>query len=146
MLTPVGAESSALAGARSMIARGIGGATALPHPVRADGSIRADVEVGTIHLSVPFSTDWQVLLNGENVAVRPAFGLTNAYDITKAGNIEMSLRPSNLHTLMVLLQFAGWCLVLFVAFSRRRRVPRTAPVQALVSDGPVIVLSEGASA
>lgn len=143
VLTPIGAENSKLAGARSMIARGIGGATPLPVPDRPESSMRAQVDgPATVHLAVPFTSAWKLTLNGQSIPVRPAFGITNAYDISESGNVEISFQSSNAHTATVLLQFVAWCLVLFVALSRRRRHTPRASVAVSAPDGPVIVMSE----
>jgi hypothetical protein len=143
VLTPIGAENSKLAGARSMIARGISGATPLPMPSRPESSMRAQVDgPATVHLAVPFTSVWKLTLNGQSVPVRPAFGITNAYDISESGNVEISFQSSNAHTATVLLQFVAWCLVLFVALSRRRRSTSRTSMKISAPDGPVIVMSE----
>lgn len=87
-LTAAGAQSSTLAGASSMIASDIAGATALPSALRPESAIQADVVAGTVHLSVPFTSRWEVLLDGVDVPARPAFGLTNAYDISAPGKLR----------------------------------------------------------
>jgi GT2 family glycosyltransferase len=144
VLTSVGTENSKLAGVRSMIARNIGGATPLPAPARPEAPVRAQVDgPATVHLSVPFTSEWKLTVNNQDVPARPAFGLTNAYDISESGTIDISFRSSNVHTATVLIQFVVWCLVLFVALSRRRRsVPRVSGAVPM-SDGPVIMMNEG---
>lgn len=146
VLTPIGAENSKLAGARSMIARGIGGATPLPVPNRPEATMGASVDgPATVHLSVPFTSEWKLTLNGQGVPVRPAFGLTNAYDIAESGNVEISFQSSTAHTATVLIQFVAWCLVFFVALSRRRRTAPRTSANIPATDGPVIVMSESVS-
>ena len=142
MLTTVGAESSKLAGASSMIASDISGATALPSPTRPETSIEADVEAGTLHLAVPYTTKWTVELDGKEVVARPAFGLTDAFDLPNKGRITLSFAGSSLQTLAVLLQFATWCVLAFIASSRRRRRVVATPAAIVVDSGPVIVLPQ----
>jgi hypothetical protein len=128
-----------------MIATDIAGATALPSALRPESAIQADVVAGTVHLSVPFTSRWKVLLDGADVPVRPAFGLTNAYDIASPGKIEMSFSASLLHTSVVLLQFVAWCIVVFVAVSRKRKKKPTQVSAHLGAEGAVIHMNDGVS-
>jgi hypothetical protein len=129
-----------------MIARGIGGATPLPTPHRPEGTVRAQIDgPATVHLSVPFTSVWKLALNGQDVAARPAFGLTNAYDVANSGEIEISFVSSVTHTISILVQFVAWCLVVFVALSRRRRTSSRTNMKMQLPDGPVIVMNEGAT-
>jgi hypothetical protein len=138
MLTAAGASSSELAGATSMIATDISGATPLPTPTRPEGAVEADVEPGTVHLAVPFSSHWKLTLDGNTIEARPAFGLTNAYDIASAGRIRLGFKSSSVHSISVLLQFAAWCVVAFFALVRPRRKSRRNSSVSSVIDTPVI--------
>ena len=145
VLSPTGAAASKMAGAASMIATNISGALALPHVGRPEDSVTAKVEAGsTVHLAVPYTPRWHVDANGVQVAVRPAFGLTNAYDIPAAGEIRLWFETSTLHFILLLLQFVAWCVFIFVALSRRRFTMRRTAVQVMVaSDSPAIVMGSG---
>ena len=144
VLTAAGAESSKLAGATSMIATDIGGATSLPSVNRPDASAAADVAAGTIHLAVPFTSRWKVSVDGKEIPARPAFGLTTAFDSEKPGRATVSYSNTPIHGALIMLQFAAWCLVLFIAMSRRRfSLKRSQPARAVVANEPAIVLSEG---
>jgi hypothetical protein len=79
-----------------------------------------DAQPGTLHLSVPFTSRWVATLNGKEIPVRPAFGLTNAYDVQSAGRLKLSFKSSRIHSLLVLIQVVAWIVVLFLATSRRR--------------------------
>jgi len=138
MLTASGAASSQLAGANSMIATDISGATPLPTPTRPEGVIEADVKPGTVHLAVPFSTHWKLTLDGNKIEARPAFGLTNAYDVASEGRIRLGFESSFIHSLAVLLQFAAWCVVAFFALVRPRRRARRQSLESSVLDAPVM--------
>jgi hypothetical protein len=107
-----------------MIATNIGGASAFGSAARPEASTTADIEAGTVHLAVPYTSRWKVSANGESIAARPAFGLTNAYDIPTKSRVTLSFHTSMVHSLLVLIQFAAWCVVVFVAFSRRRQFIR----------------------
>jgi len=96
-----------------------------------------------VHLSVPFTSRWKVLLNGLDVPARPAFGLTNAYDIAAPGKLEMSFSASLLHTCVVLLQFVAWCIVVFIAISRKRRKKSSQVSAQLSAEGAVIHMNAG---
>jgi GT2 family glycosyltransferase len=141
MLTVVGSQSSQLAGAKSMIAADVSGATALPATQYFNGTVSAQVEPGTLHLSVPFTPQWKVTVDGRDIESRPAFGLTNAYDIDTPGTATISFTASRLHSFLVVVQFAAWSVVVFIALSRRRRrtVQRDAPT---VFNTPAISLSD----
>jgi hypothetical protein len=141
MLTDTGSQSSQLAGARSMIAADIGGATSLPAAEYFNSTVSSQVEPGTLHLAVPFTPQWKVAVDGREFSSRPAFGLTNAYDIDAAGVATISFTASRWHSLLVVVQFSAWCVVMVFAFSRRRRrvIQRDS---ATVFDAPVMSLSD----
>ena len=143
VLSAAGAASSKLAGASSMIETDIAGATPLPTPKRPEGTITAEVAAGTVHLGVPYTTKWKLTLDGVAVGARPAFGLTDAFDLPTKGKVVLSYSTSVLHTLAVLLQFVAWSVVAFIAVARRRK-PRIGPV-VTVDNGfvPVIEMLPG---
>ena len=144
VLTAAGAESSKLAGASSMIATDIGGATSLPAVSRTDAASTADVSAGTVHLSVPFTSRWRLKVNGVDVPARPAFGLTTAFDVATPGRAVLSYQHTAIHSMLVVLQFLAWCLTIFIAFSRRRfGLRRSRAIPRVVVDEPVIVMNDG---
>ena len=134
LLTTVGADASKSAGAESMIANDLSGATPVLGSVGTtrDSSVR--VEPGTLHLSVPYTTRWKVSVDGVDVPARPAFGLTNAYDISGAGSVRLSFSSSVPGTLMAVLMMSAWVLVLWVALPRRRRAARRSTVTVVSGD------------
>ena len=147
VLTAAGAESSKLAGSTSMIATNIGGATALPSVDRPDAPVSADVAAGTVQVAVPFTSRWKLTVNGADIPARPAFGLTTAFDVSSPGRATVSFQKTTLHSLLVLVQFIAWCVLIFVATSRRKYSLRRAQlVQAVVVDEPAIVLNDGGQA
>lgn len=143
VFTESGAVSSASAGASSMIASDISGAVSLPYVALPHQASEFDAQPGTLHLSVPFTSRWKVTVDDKEVAVRPAFGLTNAYDIPNAGRVSMSFKTSRLHSLLVLVQVAAWIAVLFVATSRRRlKRKKTMSAPVVNVQEPVIMFAE----
>jgi hypothetical protein len=77
-------------------------------------------------------------LDGNTIEARPAFGLTNAYDITNAGRIRLGFESSLIHSLSVLLQFAAWCVVAFFALARPKRRARARTSISSALDAPVM--------
>lgn len=144
MFTEAGATSSASAGATSMIATDISGATALPPVSSPHQSSEFDAQPGTLHLSVPYTSRWEATLNGQEIPVRPAFGLTNAYDIKSAGKVRLSFATSWIHTVLITLQAFAWIGVLVIATSRRRFVRRkTSKESSTLVLEPVLAFSDG---
>lgn len=145
VLSSNGAASSKLAGATSMITSNIGGGISLPDVDRPEDSVTAKVEAGsTIHLSVPYTPRWKVDANGVRVTPRPAFGLTNAYDVPAAGDVRLWFETSTLHFVLVFVQIVAWCVLFVMSVSRRRFRSRTTAVQVVAStDGPVILMDQG---
>jgi hypothetical protein len=93
---------------------------------------------------VPFTSRWSVTVDGSDVPARPAFGLTTAYDIATPGRAVVAYKSTSVHTFLILIQFVAWCLLLFIALSRRKySFRRTQPVAAVVSGEPAIVLPDG---
>lgn len=144
MFTEAGATSSASAGATSMIATDISGAIALPPVAFPHQTSQFDAQPGTLHLSVPYTSRWTATLNGDDVPVRPAFGLTNAYDITSAGRVRLSFSTSWIHKLLVYLQVLSWLAVFVIAVSRKRLMRRknTSPMSAVGLE-PALTFSDG---
>ena len=125
-----------------MIATDIGGAQPLGESVRPEASTTATVKPGTVHLAVPYTSRWQLKANGQSIPARPAFGLTNAYDVSTEANVELSFHASAVHTVLVLVQFVAWCVVAFIALSRRRRFFRRSQrvVSVAQNQSPVITM------
>lgn len=143
-LTAAGATSSSSAGATSMITSDISGATALPYVQFPHQASEFDAQPGTLHLSVPYTSRWTATLNGQDIPVRPAFGLTNAYDIQSAGRVRLSFETSRVHTVLVFLQVLAWIVVLVLASSRRRFLKKkTTPAQVAPVQEPVLTFAVG---
>ena len=147
-LTPEGAAASARAGAESMISGDISGAAPVSGATRPDADVTFEGTVGTFHLSVPFTSRWRASAPAGPIAARPAFGLTNGYDITAAGPVTVSFDVSPIQTSLVLAQLVAWCLFAFIVLDRRRdrsNLPRSnGNAVAHSQDGAVFTIGEGA--
>lgn len=130
VLTQAGADNSRLAGARSMITTDIAGATALPIVEYGDQTVVAPVTSGVLHIAVPYTPQWKVDLDGRSIESRPGFGLTNAFDLDADGTATISFSTTPLQSILVIVQFAMWFVMGFLAMSgrRRRRRVHEAPV------------------
>jgi len=141
LLTTSGAEASRSAGAESMIANDLTGATPVLPSLGAsrDSSVRADA--GTLHLAVPYTPKWKVEVGGADIPARPAFGLTNAYDITAPGTVRVSFETSLLARMMAIAMMVAWLAVAWLALPRRRRAAR--PSTTTVVTGETITFGGG---
>lgn len=119
-LTPSGALASARAGAESMIVEDIAGATPLGPSARPEQEVTFDAAQGTVHLAVPYTPRWSLATAGGPVVARPAFGLSNAYDVGTAGPATLSFDVSPIQSALVLMQLVAWSLFGFVVLDRRR--------------------------
>ena len=134
LLTTSGAEASKSAGAESMIANDLTGATPVLPSLGSTRGSSVQSEPGTLHLSVPYTTRWRVEVDGSDIPARPAFGLTNAYDITVPGEVRVSFATSVPGTLMAVVMMCAWVFVAWVSLPRRRRTARRAVAVTLTGD------------
>lgn len=75
---------------------------------------------GTVHLAVPYSSRWELRVEGARVAPRVAFGATTAFDAPVAGTAELRLRSSTAHRALIVLQLGLWLVVVAIAFNPSR--------------------------
>ena len=141
MLTAAGAQASTTAGAEALAQSDISGATPIMNGVDHLQVGRAEVPVGTLHVSVPFDRGWQLRVDGQEVVGRQAFGSTLAFDIQTAGTATLTYQTASSVRLMLLAQALGWAVVALAAtnirFRRSRDHWRAADDQL---DGPVFTL------
>ena len=143
VLTPGGAESARSAGAETLVASDLAGAVAVLPGLPGNRSAAGDVPAGTLHLAVPYSSRWTVTgADGSRRAPSPAFGLTNAYDLSSgSGAVSVSYEPSVLMTTLAVLSVMLWLVTLRVAVPRRRRLRRN--TGAVVTDGAALRMGGG---
>lgn len=119
-MTAAGAEASKSAGDVAVIAGDVSGATPVLLDVARDGTATGAVSTGVVHAAVPFSDRWTLTVGNRELAPRPAFGLTTAFDVETSGDAELDYRTPTSHTLLVLLQALLWFGVLGAAVYQRR--------------------------
>ncbi|MFK7917222.1 MAG: glycosyltransferase [Ilumatobacter sp.] len=108
----------------------------------ADASVRADGQVvaGTVHLAVPFDTNWRLEVGGTNIAPRRAFGITTAFDVESAGAATLFYETPGSRTGALAFQFLVWALALFGA--TRVSIPLARRRGPLVTDETLITLDD----
>jgi len=85
-----------------------------------EGRTTGESLTGTVHLAVPYSSRWELSVDGARVAPRVAFGATTAFDAPVAGVAELRLRSSSTHRGLVALQLGLWVVVMAIAFNPSR--------------------------
>ncbi len=88
--------------------------------VRDIDSTPTPIEVGTIHLAVPFSERLVLHVDGSDVIPRVAFGGTTAFDSPAAGTATLDFRTPWTHILLLLAQLVLWVAVISTTFDLRR--------------------------
>ena len=116
-LTAQGAAASEEAGGEALAAADLRGSVpfAIGAPDRGDAV--GDVVAGTLHVAVPFDSNWQLTVDGVDVPARRAFGSTLAFDVPAAGRATLHYNTPVSRSLWVVLQLLVW-LGLLLAASR----------------------------
>lgn len=124
VLTEAGAEASRTAGAEALAQSDVSGATPIMPGADHLEPAHAQVPAGTVHLAVPFDRGWHLTVDGTEIAGRPAFGSTIAFDVATAGNATLAYDTSSSVRLGLLAQLLGWIVVGLAATNMRLRRPR----------------------
>ena len=132
VLTPAGAAASQEAGGEAATTADLSGATPFAVGAPDRGDAVGDVQVGTLHVAIPYDANWSLAVDGQDVPGRRAFGSTLAFDVPTAGRATLSFATPVSRTLWMVAQVLCW-VVLAVAASRFRptrwrRRRRVAPV------------------
>jgi len=137
------AAASQEAGFESLVRTDLAGPTAvLPD---GDGANRwtGDVGAGTVYLSAPSDSGWQLEVDGAAVARTPAFGWANAFAVDRAGTATLGFDTPLTRPLVVAVQALLWLAVVVVAVRRGRRRDRDVrqrhPAAHRIEDPPVII-------
>ena len=77
------------------------------------------IDVGTVHLAVPFSDRLVLRVDGSDVIPRVAFGGTTAFDSPVAGSATLGFRTPWTHIVLLLVQLLLWVTVISVTFDLR---------------------------
>ena len=77
------------------------------------------IDVGTVHLAVPFSDRLVLRVDGSDVIPRVAFGGTTAFDSPVAGSATLGFRTPWTHIVLLLVQLMLWVTVISATFDLR---------------------------
>ena len=102
------------------------------------GTATDEISAGVVHVAVPYDENWSLVVNGESIEPRRAFGVTTAFDVETAGLGELRYHTSPTRSLLVALQVVLWVAAIFVA--ARISVPRGRRTSLLLSDETLIDL------
>lgn len=141
-LSELAAAESKKAGPEALASIQIAGST--PELVGMDerGPGTGQILAGVFHVAKPFDTRWMLTVDGDDVAPRPAFGTTMAFDVAAAGTGTLVYNTDTSRHVAVVIQAIAWLALLVVAsrvrwgWLRRRRVAM-API-----DGPLLHLGD----
>jgi hypothetical protein len=103
--------------------------------VRDIDSNPTQIDVGTVHLAVPFSDRLVLRVDGSDVIPRVAFGGTTAFDSPVAGSATLDFRAPWTHVVLLLVQLMLWVTVISATFDLRRLKSRIGVRRA----GPVVL-------
>jgi hypothetical protein len=89
----------------------------------ADKKVKAKFAGGTVHLAVPFDSNWRLMVDDAQLSPRVAFGSSTAFDAPIAGLLSLQYETSPLRYIYLIIQAFVWlCLIMLAAnFSRFRR-------------------------
>lgn len=124
VLSLSGAEASHKAGAASIAQADLSGSIGFPAdggPMTSPTSASGNVTPGTLHVAVPYSSDWHLTVGGATVPARLAFGATVAFDVKAAGPAHLWYDRPWSRLLWVLLQAVAWGATLWIATRARVR-------------------------
>jgi hypothetical protein len=132
------AGASASAGAEVLVRTDL--SDSRPVFIGADqfGTTTDEVAAGVVHVAVPFDDNWSLVVDGESIKPRRAFGVTTAFDVGAGGVGELRYDTSSTRSLLVALQVVLWVLAIFAA--ARISVPRGRSATLLVTDETLIDL------
>ena len=141
VLSEQGAAASQEAGGEAMASADLRGSVPFGTGGPDIGQFTGDVTVGTLHVAVPFDSNWSLSVDGVAVSSRRAFGSTLAFDVPVAGRATLSYDTPPSHSLWLVVQLLIW-LALAVVASRSsltgvRRRPQRRPTARARHTAPV---------
>lgn len=128
VLTQAGAAASREAGGEAMAGADLRGSTPFAVGAPARGGATGDVAVGTLHVAIPYDSNWSLKVDGTDVPGRRAFGSTLAFDVPTPGRASLSYNTPLSRVLWLLLQALIWGVLIVAAgrFSLPRARRRSA--------------------
>ena len=140
VLTGDTADASRTAGNEALVRADLTSVAPAFSGTDARSSATMEVPVGTVHVAVPFDTNWRLEVDGSEIAARRAFGTTTAFDVETAGTATLSYSTPGSRTVALLVQFLLWILALFGA--TRVSIPLARRRGPLVTDETLIMLGD----
>lgn len=117
VLTPTGAEASALAGDEAGTRVDLFGAVPFAAGGQLRGPVSGELPAGTLHVAVPFDKRWSLEVSGTEVEPRRSFGSGMAWDVAAGGPATLQYDASLLRSLWLVVWTLLWA-VLGIAASR----------------------------
>lgn len=140
MLTGATADASRTAGNEALVRADLTEQAPLFSGSVATDSPEDQVVPGTVHLAVPFDTNWRLEVDGTSIAPRRAFGTTTAFDVDSSGTAVLSYETAGSRTAALAFQLLVWALAIFGA--ARVSIPLARRRGPLVTDETLITLEE----
>lgn len=117
VLTPTGAEASALAGDEAGTRSDLRGAVPFATGMDDRGPFSGEIPAGSLHLATPYDERWSLEVDGTTVQPRRSFGTDIAFDVSAGGEATLRYDSSVYRLLWVLALVVGW-VVLVLGASR----------------------------
>jgi hypothetical protein len=108
-----------MAGTDALLSSQLAVTQVLPRMRDIDSS-PTSIDVGSVHLAVPFSDRLVLRVDGSDVIPRVAFGGTTAFDSPVAGSATLDFRTPWTHVVLLLVQLMLWVTVISATFDLRR--------------------------
>ena len=143
VLSEAGAAASKEAGGEAMASADVRGSVPFGVGGRDIGEFTSDVAAGTLHIAVPYDSNWSLSVDGTKVPARRAFGSTLAFDLPAAGRATLSYNTPLSRSLWLVLQLLVWLVLGLIAsrFSLARLGRRRQPIVHVVDTTPVADLT-----
>lgn len=117
VLTPTGAEASALAGDEAGTRADLRGAVPFGTGMPDRGPYTGEIPAGALHLAIPYDERWSLEVGGVEIEPRRSFGTNIAFDVPAGGVATLGYDSSVVRLLWVLALMVGW-LALALGASR----------------------------
>ena len=132
------AEASLSAGPEVLVRTDFSDASAVFIGADQFSTTTDEIAAGVVHVAVPFDENWSLVVDGESIEPRRAFGVTTAFDVEVGGVGELRYETSSSRSLLVALQVVLWVMAIFAA--ARVSVPKGRAVNLLVTNETLIDL------
>ena len=136
MLSPAATAASSQAGAEALARTEIAGSTPVLVGARDRGPAIGPIGAGLLHVASVVDDRWQLVVDGQTISPRSAFGGTTVFEVPAAGIAHLSYTTSGTRQLSVVVQVLAWLACALLAsrvdlsslgLHRRRRVTTDRP-------------------